>query len=385
MMRINALGWTRWKRRTAAGGAALALVGGLAAGQAGLAGASDNGNGIYHQHNLVSDLHGVARKFDANLVNPWGLAELPGSPLWVANNNSDTATVYSGDRQGAPLVPVPLVVTFPKFGPMKDQPSNPTGQVGAGIPGQFIVDGSPSLFIFSSESGHIFAWGKDSGTLAKTKATSATAVYKGLALASDKGQPRLYATNFHDGTIDVFDGMFQTVAPAKGAFVDNQIPSGFAPFGIQNINGLLYVTYALQKPGMHDDQSGPGNGFVDVYSPDGTLKQRLIQHGDPQKDSDLNSPWGLVKASPDFGRFSNDLLVGNFGDGKVHAFDLATGKFQGTLKNDDGEDIQIDGLWGLIFGQNGDRAAGTPNTLFFSAGIAEETHGLLGSITAGED
>jgi uncharacterized protein (TIGR03118 family) len=137
------------------------------------------------------------------------------------------------------------------------------------------------------------------------------------------------------------------------------------------------VTYALQNAAKHDDVSGDGHGFVDVYAPDGTFLRRLVTMGA------LNSPWGLVKASPDFGRFSNDLLVGNFGDGKIHAFDLATGKSQGTLKNGDGEDVQIDGLWGLIFG---DRSAGTPNTLFFSAGIAEETHGLLGSLTAvGED
>jgi uncharacterized protein (TIGR03118 family) len=372
---VNARGWTRWKQRTAAGGAALALVGGLAAGQAALAGASGaSGNGVYRQDNLVSDIDGVARITDTHLVNPWGLAEHKGSPLWVANNNSDTSTLYVGDQEGTPLIPAPpgptpLVVTFPTG-------SNPSGQVdGTGTPGQFTVDGSPALFIFSSESGHIFAWGLKSGTTAKTVATSDTAVYKGLARVDDGGQPKLYATNFHDGTVDVYDSNFK-LANKPGMFVDPQIPAHYAPFGIQAIGGWLYVTYAQQNDAKHDDVKGDGHGFVDVYKPDGTLVRRLITMGA------LNSPWGLVKTPEEFGRFSNDLLVGNFGDGKIHAYDLATGALEGTLTNRDGNAIAINGLWGLIFG---DKSAGTPNTLFFSAGIADETHGLLGSITPGDD
>jgi uncharacterized protein (TIGR03118 family) len=296
----------------------------------------------------------------------------------VANNNSDTSTLYVGDQEGTPLVPAPLVVTFPTFGPKHDA-SNPTGQVdGTGTLGEFPVDGSPALFIFSSESGHIFAWGRNSTTLAKTVATgnSGTAVYKGLARADDNGQPKLYATNFHDGTVDVFDSSFHQVTKA-GAFVDpHPIDATYAPFGIQAIDNWLYVTYAKQNEFQHDDLKGPGRGFVDVFKPDGSFVRRLITMGA------LNSPWGLVKTPEEFGRFSHDLLVGNFGDGKINAYDLASGALEGTLTNRDGNAVAINGLWGLIFG---DKSAGTRNTLFFSAGIADETHGLLGSLTPGDD
>jgi uncharacterized protein (TIGR03118 family) len=175
------------------------------------------------------------------------------------------------------------------------------------------------------------------------------------------------ATNFREGTLDVLDGNFKVI-PHSAKFVDPNLPAGFAPWGIANPGGKLHVTYAKPDKFKHDDVAGPGNGFVDVYLLDGTLLTRLIGHGV------LNSPWGLIPATPDLGTFSNDLLVGNSGDGTIRAFTSTTGAFIGTLTNPDGRQIQINGLWGLIFG---DQGAGTANTLFFSAGIGDESHGLL--------
>jgi uncharacterized protein (TIGR03118 family) len=357
----------RWKRGAAAVGVSLAMAGLLAAGQGTLAGAS--GAGVYRQTNLVSDIPGVARKTDPNLVNPWGMAELGDSPLWVADNNANVATIYVGDQEGSPLIARSLVV---------GTDAGPTGQVAAGIPNQFVVTNAgktgPAFFIFSSESGNISAW--NGAGDAKIVRSRDHAVYKGLAIKTGT-DPKLYATNFHDGTIDVFDGTFTYHANAPGHFVDPNLPVNYAPFGINNINGKLYVTYALQKlPDRHDDDHGPHRGFVDVYSLDGVLQKRLVSMGA------LNSPWGLVKATEEFGRFSNALLVGNFGDGTINAYDINTGQMKGTLTNPDGDPIAINGLWGLIYGN---KSAGTPNTLFFSAGIADEAHGLLGSITPAGD
>ena len=192
-------------------------------------------------------------------------------------------------------------------------------------------------------------------------------------MASIGSSSFLYATNFHSGAIDMFDGSFHLI-PHPGGFVDPALPAGYAPFGIANFGGRLFVSYALQDRARHDDVSGPGHGFIDVYSLDGHLLQRLAQGGA------LNSPWGMVMATHRFGPFSNDLLVGNFGDGTINAFDPTTGAPLGTLTNSDGDQIRINGLWGLIYGN---ASAGTPNTLYFSAGIGDESHGLLGSLTTG--
>jgi uncharacterized protein (TIGR03118 family) len=300
------------------------------------------------------------------------MSEPPGGPLWVSDNGADVATLYQGDQNGTPLVPRPLVVSIPG--------GAPTGQVFNGT-GQFVVHNGMSsgsaLFLFASENGDITGWApqvppSSSGpsTMAQIGFSKVRAVYKGLAINPDPNSPRLYATNFRKGTIDVLDGSFHLL-PHPGKFVDPNLPAGFAPFGIANLGGKLYVTYAKQDRFKHDDVAGPGNGFVDVYSLDGTFLTRLISHGV------LNSPWGLILATPDFGTFSNDLLVGNFGDGTINAFNPTTVAFIGTLTNPDGGQIQINGLWGLIFG---DQAAGTANTLFFSAGIGDESHGLLGTL-----
>jgi uncharacterized protein (TIGR03118 family) len=339
----------------AVAGAALALVALVPAGA--------TTSTVYKQTNLVSDIPGVARTTDPNLVNPWGLAELPGLPLWVADNGSNMATVYTGAQHGSPLTNV-LTVGTPG--------GAATGQV-ANTGSQFMITvgqtSAPAKFIFDSENGDIDAW---SPTVVPSTPVLQVphAVYKGLALGTIGSSSFLYATNFHAGTIDMFDGNF-TMIPHPGRFVDPMIPAGYAPFGIANIGGKLFVSYAVQDSHRHDDIAGVGHGFIDVYSLDGELLQRLVQHGD------LNSPWGMVMATPHFGQFSNDLLVGNFGDGFIHAYDPTTGNEVGMLTNPDGNAIQINGLWGLIYG---DASAGTPNTLFFSAGIGDESHGLLGTI-----
>ncbi|HSS10958.1 MAG TPA: TIGR03118 family protein [Acidimicrobiales bacterium] len=370
-----------WKRRgwrpAIAGGAVLAMGGLLAVGTVGPAGADDPG--VYRQTNLVSDIAGVARKTDPNLVNPWGMSEPPGGPLWVSDNNADVSTLYTGAQHGGPLVPVPLVVTIPG--------GAPTGQVN-NTTGAFVVTSGtasgPARFIFASENGDITGWNPNvpaqpAGTTsnqAQTAFSDPNAVYKGLAIDSSGPAPRIFATNFRAGTIDVFNGQFQKQVNPPGAFVDPTLPTGYAPFNIANLGGKLYVSYALQNAAKHDDVSGAGHGFIDVYALDGTMGQRLVTRGD------LNSPWGLILATHHFGHFSDDLLVGNFGDGKIHAYEPTTGAPLGTLTNPDGDPIQINGLWGLIFG---DKSVGTTNTLFFSAGIADETHGLLGTLTPGHE
>jgi uncharacterized protein (TIGR03118 family) len=375
----------RGRRPLWAGGAALALTGFLAAGSGLSAGA--NGNGVYRQINLVSDIPGVARTTDPNLVNPWGMSHPPDGPLWVSNNNADVSTVYVGAQEESPLVPR-MVPTAPPPGAtsplvVKIPGGSPTGQV-FNPSTQFVVKhgmaSAPAAFLFASEHGDITGWAPNVPAAGSTDAQlafqSPTAVYKGLAI--DPVKPRLFAANFHDGTVDVFDGNFNLSHPG---FVDPNLPPGYAPFNVANLGGKLYVTYALQNAAKHDDVAGLGNGFVDVYSLDGAFISRLVTGGA------LNSPWGLVIATPDFGRFSNDLLVGNFGmttssaDGSIHAYDPVTGKLKGTLTNPDGNPIRINGLWGFIFG---DKVVGTPNTLFFSAGIADEAHGLLGTLAPGE-
>jgi uncharacterized protein (TIGR03118 family) len=330
------------------------------------AGASDPTAVEYQQTNLISDIAGVARITDPNLVNPWGQAASASSPLWVADNGADVSTLYRGGVSGSIPGIVPLVVSIPK--------GAPTGIV-FNSTSDFVVrtdtGSAPANFIFDSENGVVSAWsGAVSGTDAQAEFTSKRAVYKGLALASAGGANYLYATNFRKARIDVFNAEFQKVH-LSGNFEDSQIPTGFAPFDVQLLGGELYVSYAKQDAKKHDDVAGPGNGFVDVYDTSGHLLRRLIAHGD------LNSPWGLVLAPSSFGAFGGDLLVGNFGDGAIHAYDPTTGAPKGQLMNTDGNPILINGLWALRFG-NGTFA--TDGTLVFTAGIGDEGHGLLGEI-----
>ena len=327
----------------------------------------------YVQHNLVSDLPRMADITDDSLVNPWGLAQGPSTPAWVADNGTNVATLYGGDGVVGPLQKFPLTVTIPGDGP--------TGQVFNPTSGFVVSDGDghsgPAAFIFDSESGDITGWSPavppppPLSTQAWVGVHVPDAIYKGLALATVGTTPFLYAANFHAATIDVFDATF-TQVHLGGAFTDPHLPRGYAPFNIALLDGQLYVTYARQDADAEDEVAGPGRGFVDVFDTSGHLLRRLIAHGH------LNAPWGMTIAPDDFGRFGGALLVGNFGDGRIHAYDPRSGRFEGTLRDANRDPIVIDGLWALMFG-NGTSA--DTGTLLFSAGIQDEEHGLYGMIT----
>jgi uncharacterized protein (TIGR03118 family) len=332
--------------------------------------------GGYQQRNLVSDGSVPAAHTDHNLINPWGIVFSPNGPVWVANNGTGVSTLYDG--QG---VPQPLVVIIPA--PDSTEPENPTGIVFNDSMDFVVSQGGasgPAAFLFASENGTIAG---RSPMVDRTKAILAVdnsptgAIYKGLALAANGTAKFLYATDFHHNKIDVFDAQFQP-ATLAGTFTDPDLPAGFAPFGIRNLNGDLYVTYAQQDEDKKDDVPGKGLGLVDVFDANGRLIRRFASGGT------LNAPWGLALAPADFGRFSNRLLVGNFGDGRINAFDLATGRFLGRLRGPDGRLLTIDGLWGISFG-NG-VAQQPANVLFFAAGPNDETQGLYGRIepTPGE-
>jgi len=329
----------------------------------------------FHQTNLISDLSNQgAQVVDPDLVNSWGLALGPATPLWVADNGTSVATVYRVGAGGATAQKANLTVTLP---PMD---SNPTGQVFNPTSG-FVVKSDagkgPALFIFSSEGGQIIAWSPvadpivNGASTGQVEFSSRTAVYKGLAIASNGRGTFLFASNFHDGRVEVFNSRFHRVR-MPGNFRDPTLPPGYAPFGIQAVDGFIYVSYALQNAERHDDVAGAGHGFIDIYTTDGFLVKRLVSRGD------LNSPWGLAVAPQGFGPFGGDLLVGNFGDGLIHAYGLFTGTPLGALRNEHHQPIQIDGLWGLLFGT---AATGGTGTLLFSAGLNDEADGLVGSIT----
>jgi uncharacterized protein (TIGR03118 family) len=338
---------TAWPRR-ARGAALLAGLGILAAAPA----AGARSPNAYTRVDLVSDQPGHARITDPNLVNAWGLAAGPSTPIWVADNGTDVATLYSGGVAGnAPKI-MPLVVKIPG--------GAPTGQV---FNGSSAFGGA--RFILSSEAGRITAWTE--GTSATTEVTRRGAIYKGLAIAGR----RLYATDFHNGRVDVFGSDFSRVR--HPGFRDRKIPRHYAPFGIQRIGNRILVSYAKQDAKREDDVGGAGRGFVDVYSRRGHLVRRLIKRGR------LDSPWGLVRAPRSFGAFGGSLLVGNFGDGAINAYSLKTGAFRGRLRSPAGHPITIPGLWGLQFGNS---AFGGKRGLVFSAGPADEEHGLLGVISA---
>jgi uncharacterized protein (TIGR03118 family) len=313
----------------------------------------------FTQTNLVSDTPGLAKNFDPNLVNPWGVAFSATSPFWVSNNASGVTTLYNSDG-----VKQALVVTIPGVG---GNPGEPTGVIfNSGT--SFNSD----LFIFAAEDGTISGWRGALGTTAETlvNSTGIGAVYKGAAIATTPKGTYLYVTDFHNNQITVVPG---TGAPAlTGNFHDPNLPAGYAPFNIENINGNLYVTYALQDATGHDDVSGAGHGFVDVFDLNGNLQKRLIAGGA------LDSPWGMALAPSTFGSFANDLLVGNFGDGTINAFDPVTGNLLGQLDGPNGTPIVDAGLWDLTFGNGGN--GGLKDDLYFTAGSAAEDHGLFGSI-----
>jgi uncharacterized protein (TIGR03118 family) len=329
--------------------------------------------GSYRQTNLVSDLVGEAQFTDPNLVNPWGLVHGPATPWWVSDNGAGVSTLYNGLG-----VKVPLTVTIPApAGSPAGTTSAPTGVIFNGNGGFNVSENGTSfssVFIFDTEDGTISGWNptfpdRSHAVLAVDRSNVGKgAVYKGLAIGSNSSGTFLFATNFRFGTVEMFDSNFNLVR----SFTDHLLPQSYAPFGIQNIGGNLYVTFAKQDAAKHDDVAGAGHGFVDVFDTNGNLISRLIARGS------LNSPWGLALAPPNFGQFSNDLLVGNFGDGHMNVFDPNTGAALGLLEIGGVIPIQIDGLWSLQFGN--DAAAGPSNELFFTAGIDGEAHGLFGDI-----
>jgi uncharacterized protein (TIGR03118 family) len=327
--------------------------------------ASASGNG-YLQTNLVADQPGWAAVTDPGLVNPWGLSQGAATPLWVSDNGTDRTTLYTAPDGATPSI-VPLVVAIPG--------GEPTGQVFNSTTSFVLPDGAPALFLFASESGRVTAWnpGLSPITSAVTVARTTDAVYKGLALLPWPNAPRLLAANFHSGRIDVFGGHFGRIDLGPTAFTDPSLPHGYAPFNVAVIGDQVFVSYAKQDADRHDDVAGAGHGFVDAYTPSGVLVRRVGTRGP------LDSPWGLTIAPAGFGRFAGDLLVGNFGDGRIHAYDLATGRLAGTLNDTSGQPISIDGLWGLLPG-NGTSAPA--DQVWFSAGPGGEAHGLLGLLSA---
>ena len=359
-------------RRANALGTLVALSIGVACGGATAAHANDHDESVaFVQTNLDSNIAGRANVTDPNLANAWGLAFAPGGPYWVNANHSGVATLYRGDGSIVPLV----VTVPPPPGSQTGTVSAPTGMIWNPTTA-FLLPGTkfPAVFIFDTEDGTISAWNPSvDATNAVIVADNSTtgAVYKGLAFGTNINGNNIYATNFRGGKIEVFDNKF---SPAKtdGQFEDSRIPSGFAPFGIQNIDGDLWVTYAKQDADKMDDVGGPGSGFVDVFDTDGHLLRRFVEHGV------LNSPWGLARAPYGFGQFSGDALIGNFKDGRINAFD-SRGNFHGALRKPGGGAISIDGLWALEFGSG---AKSSPEWLFFTAGPNDETNGVFGVINA---
>jgi uncharacterized protein (TIGR03118 family) len=330
--------------------------------------------GDYTVKPLVSNVSGVAPVTDPDLVNGWGLARSGTSPWWVADNGPDPGTSKATLYNGAG---VKQALTVDVLG-------GPTGAVFAGSSGNFLIASTastslaPANFIFATEAGDVRAWrGTSTAALvAPTTGIAPGAVFKGLAIAQPASGPLLYATDFHNAQVDVFNGAWQNVTPS-GAFVDPNVPPGYAPFGIQAIGADLFVTYGKQDADAHDEVDGPGLGFVDEYDLQGNLVARVAERGQ------LNAPWGLAMAPPSFGRYAGDLLVGNFGDGQINAYANGDDGWHhaGTLRTPAGSKLAIDRLWALEFGSGGSN--GDPNTLFFTAGPNDESNGLFGTITAG--
>jgi len=320
---------------------------------------------LYAQINLTSNVPGLAANTDPNLRNPWGMSYSATSPFWISNQMSGNATLYNGAG-----VPNALVVTTPGSGAF----SGPTGQVAAGLAGNFLLNGTPSSFIFATLGGTIDAW--NGGNTATTVRFVAGAEYTGLAIDNNGSGNFLYAANYATGQIDVFDSTF-TPATLPGSFSDPTIPAGYVPYNVQALKGNLYVEYALKGASGNplNPQRGAGNGFVRVYDANGNL----LAGAPAISGGNLNAPWGVAFAPADFGTFSNDLLIGNFGNGMINAYDPTTGLFVGTIMGPNGLPLVNNNLWGI-----GIRTAGTfdTNALYFAAGIDMQNDGLFGEIVA---
>ena len=320
----------------------------------------------YQQRNLVSDMAGIAAHTDPKLINPWGISFFPGQPFWISDNNSGYSTVY--DATGATQL-APVLIPGPRG---SNAPATPTGTV-INPTDQFKVGGVASEFLFVGEDGTISGWNGTGNAILALDHSGAGAVYKGMAILSPACcRPFLAVANFHSGLIETYSEQFDLVAP-PGSFTDPGLPVGYAPFNIQQVGNQVFVTYAVQDAAKHDPVNAAGNGLVDIFDLEGNFVERYEQ-GAP-----LNSPWGVVQASANFGAFSNDILIGNFGDGTINAFDPATGDSRGQLKDQTGAPIVNASLWALVFGAGG---TGDPDTLYFTAGLANEGHGLFGAIAA---
>jgi uncharacterized protein (TIGR03118 family) len=355
--------WT--KRRGLAVIAAAIAAAGLAT--AAPASGRDSGGGDhatrFKQINVVSNVAGQALLKDDSLKNAWGMSHGPNTPLWVSDNGADVTTLYTAGAGGAGVA---------KVGQFNIPGGAPTGQVFNDTSG-FVVPGttSPALFIFAGENGDLTAWNQSVSPISSAVNVGhvTDGVFKGLALVHSPFGPLLLVADFHNNKIDIFDSRFQQLPGGNGVFTDRRLPAGFAPFNVAEVGKFVVVSYAKQDADRHDDVAGRGNGFVDVYTNYGAFVRRFEDH------KVLNSPWGLFVAPSSFGSFAGDLLVGNFGDGRIHAFDLRDGDFEGTLRDTGGHPITIDGLWGLI---QGDGVSGGVNSVWFSAGPNHEADGLLG-------
>jgi len=317
----------------------------------------------YVRRDLVADQPGLAAVTDPNLINPWGVSFSATSPFWVSNAGSGTSTLYNGSG-----TITPLVVTIPAAAGGKQ--GTPTGQVQNSTPAFLLANGTKASFIFSTEDGTISGWNGGTAAAIEVNNSASGAVYYGLAIGTNAaGAPLLYAPNFTTGKIDVISG---TWAPTSvtGGFADPGVPSGYAPFNIWPINGKLYVAYAKQGP--LSGVAGAGTGYVSVFDFDGNLQKHLVSGGP------LNAPWGMAIAPSTFGAFAGDLLVGNFGDGKINAFDPSSGAPLGTLQDTSGNALVFPGLWAVIFGNGG--SGGDRNILYITAGTGNLQHGLLSSI-----
>lgn len=298
---------------------------------------------------------------DPLLVNAWGLSQGPGTFLWVANNGTDSSTLYDTTQSKWSKAPLNVKV-----------PGAPTGTVFVGVKDAFKFTSNgktdTTLFAFDTEGGQIEAWSPNvdlNNAIVVVDKSNKGAIYKGLTLGMDEKKPLLFAADFGRGKIEAFDSNYHLVR----SFTDPYLPANYTPFNVQTLNGQLYVTFALRQPGAHDETAGPGLGIVDVFDTDGHLERRLVSGGK------LNAPWGLAIAPASFGKFGGDLLVGNFGDGRIDVYDPHDGHFVGTLSNGGGGGkIKVDGLWALMTGPNG--------SITFSSGPNDESHGLVGSIAA---
>jgi uncharacterized protein (TIGR03118 family) len=334
---------------------------------------------------LVSNSVGVVTVstiIDSNLQNPWGVAFAPGEPFWIADNNNNVSTLYSGTGEimtNAVTGSTDVGIAIPASA--AGVPSNPTGQIYNGGGGFMITTSKgqeTALFIYDGEGGLISAWAADSGATAVTAYDDGVAnganhaVYKGLAMASVNGASYLYATDLHNNKVDVFDTNFSKPAAMQGKFQDPSMPAGFVPFGIEVVQGQLYVTYAMQDAAMHDEVTGAGLGYVDVYDFSGNFVSRFASAGA------LNAPWGIAVVPGGFGTLAGAVLIGNFGDGHINIYS-STGTSMGALTVNNGGTVAIPGLWSLVFG-NGDADKPT-TTLFYTAGFADQTDGVFGTIT----